>query len=221
MGDLTRESDSPSTEESLESKVHQEQNIFSPLLFPSIELDVDTLIKELRSSSEYLTEIARCLNRLNRLHIQASDRIQVIERRTFDLIHNPPTNSNPLDRSCAIATLMYIRSNMRDNVCNFRVVDTGKLKGALRSLLELADLWKCGMDARSQEKLVWTVGFGAVSSGDKPERPWFVRFFKDLCKTLRLRRWDDVKIVFETVLWRDDLDDEGIKLWEEAHIITG
>jgi hypothetical protein len=142
-----------------------------------------------------------------------------MERRILDLIHSPLVSQNALDHSCAIAALVYMRSNVRDSVCNFGIVETVKLQIALQSLMDLADLWRWGIEIRSREKLVWTVGFGAVSSSGKSERPWFVRLFKDVCDVLELRRWEHVKVIFETVLWKDELNDEGIRLWEEMQMI--
>ena len=71
---------------------------------------------------------------------------------------------------------------------------------------------------RDREKLVWTVGFGAVSSGGRPERDWFVAMFRHVCENLGLVRWEYVRAVFETVLWKGELDAEGVRLWDEMGI---
>ncbi|OBT55996.1 hypothetical protein VE04_05747 [Pseudogymnoascus sp. 24MN13] len=197
---------------------HQETTQFGvpSSIMPSTKPNIDTVIDELRTFATELAVVSRSLSPLNRSRIQISDEIQHMERRIFDLIHNPPAFKNPLDHSCAIAALIYLRANLRDNFCNFGVVKTSKLQIALQSVFELADLWKWGLDVRSREKLVWAVGFGAVSSDSGPEKPWFVRLFRDLCDTFELRRWERVKDIFRTVLWQDELDDEGIRLWEEV-----
>jgi hypothetical protein len=182
----------------------------------STKPNFDTVIDELRTFATELAIVSRSLSPLNRSRIQTSDEIQHMERMIFDLIHNPPAFQNPLDHSCAIAALIYLRANLRDNFCNFGVVKTSKLQIALQSVFELADLYKWGLDVRSREKLVWVVGFGAVSSDSGSEKSWFVRLFKDLCDTFELRRWERVKDIFRTVLWQDELDNEGIRLWEEV-----
>jgi hypothetical protein len=105
-----------------------------------------------------------------------------------------------------------MRSNVRDSFCNFRIVETAKLQAAL---MDLGDLWQWGQDIRCKEKLVWTVGFGAVSSGGRPERDWFVQMFRHVCENLGLARWEYVKAVFETVLWKSELEGEGLRLWHE------
>jgi hypothetical protein len=202
-----------------EASQSEPQYMFSTLLTPYIEPNIEAVLEELRSFITELTVITRSHNPLNRAGIETSDRIHSIERQIIDLIHSPPSSQNALDHACAIAALIYMRSNVRYNVCNFRIVETAKLQIALQSLLELADSWKWGMEMRSREKLVWAVGFGAVSSGCGPERPWFVRVFRDICDAFELQMWEYVKVVFETVLWKDELDDEGQKLWEEMQMI--
>lgn len=178
---------------------------------------IDTLLLELKSFAEELAQIRKSLNPLNRPHISTSDKIHVLERKIFDLIHTPsPSPSRtPLDHACAVAALIYMRSNLRDNICNFRVIETAKLQTAL---MELGDLWQWGNQLRDREKLVWTVGFGAVSSAGRPERDWFVSMFRHVCESLGLRRWEYVKAVFETVLWKSELDVEGMRLWQEMRL---
>jgi hypothetical protein len=191
------------------------QYTLSPPLNLSSEPNIDVVLEDLKSFAAELKVITRSISPLNRPRIEISDRIHFIERQIFDIIHSPPVPQNALDHACAVAALIYMRSNVRDSVCNFRIVETAKLQIALQSLMELA--W--GMEIRSREKLVWTVGFGAVSSAGRPERPWFVRLFRDLCDMLQLGRWEYVKAVFETVLWKDELDDNGVRLWEEMQMI--
>jgi hypothetical protein len=195
------------------------QSFYTDPVIPCTKLNMDTVLEELRSFDVELAVVNRSLTPFNRPHIQISDRILFMERRILDLIHNPLVSQNALDHSCAIAALVYMRSNVRDGVCNFGIIETVKLQIALQSLMDLADMRRYGMEIRSREKLVWTAGFGAVSSSGKAERPWFVRLFKDVCDVFELRRWECVKAIFETVLWKDELNDEGIRLWEEMQMI--
>jgi hypothetical protein len=85
--------------------------------------------------------------------------------------------------------------------------------------LELADSWKFGLDARTREKLIWSVGFGGISSGGRRERAWFISLFRDICNTLEVRSWEYVRVMFRNVLWRDELDDEGVRFWGEMQTI--
>ena len=72
---------------------------------------------------------------------------------------------------------------------------------------------------RDRKKLIWTVGVGAVSSAGRPERTWFVRLFRVLCDKLELQMWAYVTVLFENVLWTDELDNNGVTLWEEMQTI--
>lgn len=193
--------------------------LLSPSLMPSTESTVATTLEELRSFATELTVMSRSAGSLKRPGIQISDRILAIERRLLDLIHSPPASQNALDHPAAVAALIYVGSNVRDNTCNFSIVEPRKLQIALQSLMELGDLWTWGMEVKNRETLVWTVGFGAVSSNGRPERPWFVRLFKDLCEIFDLRTWQSVKVIFENVSWKEELDDEGLVLWEEMQMI--
>jgi hypothetical protein len=184
----------------------------SPSSAHTTQTTIGMILLELKSFAEELDQIKKSLNPLNRPQISTSDKIHVLERKIFDLIHTPPPSSTALDHACAVATLIYMRSNLRDNICNFRIIETAKLKAAL---MELRDLWQWGNDLRDREKLVWTVGFGAVSSAGRPERAWFVSMFRHVCESLGLRRWEYVKAVFETVLWKNELDVEGMRVWED------
>lgn len=197
---------------------HQETTQFGVLssFMPSTKSNIDTVIDELRTLAAEVAVVSRSLSPLNHFRIQISDKILHMERRIFDLIHTPPAIQNPLDHSCAIAALIYLRANLRDNFCNFGVVKTSKLQIALQSVSELVGLWKWGVDVRSREKLVWAVGFGAVSSDSGFEKLWFVRLFRHLCDIFELRRWERVKDIFRTMLWQDDLDDKSIGVWEEV-----
>jgi hypothetical protein len=204
---------------SSQSELEGLQYTLSSSLNISSEPNIDVVLEDLKSFAAELKVITRSISPLNRPRMEISDRIHFIERQIFDIIHKPPVPQNALDHACAVAALIYMRSNVRDTVCNFRIVETAKLQIALQSLMELADLWAWGLEVRSREKVVWTVGFGAVSSADRPERPWFVRLFRDLCDTHELQRWEDVKAVFETVVWKDELDNDGLRLWEEMQMI--
>ena len=118
-----------------------------------------------------------------------------------------------------------MRSNVRDYVCNFRLIEVGRLKDALVKLGmsglrgegfglgELVD-WS----ARDREKLVWTVGIGAVSAAGREERRWFVGMFRHVCESLGLGRWEYVRAAFETVIWKRELDPELVRVWEEPGI---
>jgi hypothetical protein len=172
---------------------------------------INVVLLELQVFTEELNQIRKSLNPLNRPHISTSDKIHAFERRIVDLIHTP-SSITPLDHACAVASLIYMRSILRDNICNFRIIDTTKLQNALMQLVDLS-LWV--NDLRDSEKLVWTVGFGAVSSAGRPERDWFVSMFRHICESLGLARWEYVKAVFQTVLWKPELDVEGLRLWEE------
>ncbi|KAG0651186.1 hypothetical protein D0Z07_2276 [Hyphodiscus hymeniophilus] len=152
---------------------------------------IDKLLIEIRDLAEELVETRRLLNSFNRPQIPTSDKIHVLERKVFAFIHTPLFKIKPLDRACAIASMIFMRSNLRDNICNFRIIDTTKLQTALQ---ELGDLRQWGNDLRDREKLAWTVGFGAVGSTGRPERKWF------------------------KVLWKNELDMEGLKLWEDMGI---
>jgi hypothetical protein len=206
-------------QQSSQSELAGLQYRLQPSLSLSSEPSIDIVLEDLKSFAAELKVITRSIGPLRRPCIEISDRIHFIERQIFDRIHSPPVPQNALDHACAIAALIYIRSNGRDGVCNFHIVETAKLQIALQSLMELADLWTWGIKMRSREKLVWTVGFGAVSSAGRPERPWFVRLFRNLCDTLELQRWEYVKVLFETVLWKDELDNDGVRLWEEMRMI--
>jgi hypothetical protein len=208
-------------QQSSQSELEGLQYTLSSSLNLSSEPNLDVVLEHVKSFSAELKVITRSINPLSRPGIEISDRIHFIERQIFDIIHSPPVLQNALDHACAMAALIYIRSNVRDSVCNYRIIETAKLQIALQSLVELADLWTWGIKMRSREKLVWTVGFGAVSSAGRPERPWFVRLFRALCDTLELQRWEYVKAVFETVLWKNELDNDGVRLWEEMQMIGG
>ncbi|KAE8447504.1 hypothetical protein EG329_010634 [Mollisiaceae sp. DMI_Dod_QoI] len=207
-----------SLQQSSRTELQELQYTLSSPLTLSSSPNLDIVLSDLKSFATELKIITRSITPLNRPRIEISDRIHFLERQIFDIIHKPAVPQNALDHACAVAALIYIRSNVRDTVCNFRIVETAKLQIALQSLMELDDMWTWGMEMRNREKLVWTVGFGAVSSTDRPERPWFVGLFRDLCDTLELRSWEDVKAVFETVLWKDELDESGVRLWEEMQL---
>ena len=98
-------------------------------------------------------------------------------------------------------------------MCNFRIVETAKLQTALQQVHE--DFRNLYSGYRGREKLVWTLGFGAVSSAGRPEREWFAKTFKGLCEVLELRRWEDVRDILQDVLWKPELDLAGMELWEE------
>ena len=183
--------------------------------FHSKQTTIDTVLLELRNFAKELARIQRSLNPVNRPHISTSDKIFVLERKVFDLIHSPPPSTTPLDHACTVAALIHMRSNLRDNVCNFRIIETARLQYAL---IELGDLWQREYDLRDREKLVWTLGFGAVSSEGRPERDWFVSTFRHVCESVGLRRWEYVRAVFDTVLWKSELDVDGMRVWEDMRM---
>jgi hypothetical protein len=195
------------------------QYTLSSSLSLSSKPNIDTVVENLKSFAAELEDITRSISPLKRPRLEISDRIHLFERQIFDLIHSPPLPQNALDHAFAIAALIYMRSYLRDTICSFRIVETARLQIALQSLMELNDWWAYAQEMRSREKLLWTMGFGAVSSAGGPERPWFVRLFRELCYMLDLKRWESVKAMFKTVLWKDELDKNGATLWEEKQMI--
>jgi hypothetical protein len=174
-------------QQSSESEFEGLQYTLSSSFNLSSKPKIAVVFENFKSFAAELKVITRSISPLNHPRVEISDRIHFIERQIFDIIHSPPVPQNTLDHACAVAAPIYIRSNVRDTGCNFRIVETAKLQIALQSLMELADLWTWGMETRSREKLVWTMGFGAVWSAGRPERLWFVRLFRDLCDTLELQ----------------------------------
>ena len=206
-------------QEPTQSEVIQEPNVLQSLIIPPPIPNFDTVLEELRTFVNELAVVTRSFGPLNPPRIQMSDKILYIERRLIGLIHDPTAYQNLLDNSCAVAALIFLRANLRDSICTFGIDNTSKLKIALQSVLELPISWRSSMDVRSREKLIWAVGYGAVSSGSTSERPWFVRLFRELCQTLELQSWEFVKGIFKSVLWQDELDGEGLRLWDEVRTI--
>jgi hypothetical protein len=204
---------------SSQSDLEALQYTLSSSLNLSSKPNIDVVLEDLRSFAAELEVITRSIGPLKRARLEISDRIHLFERQIFDLIHSPPVPKNALDHACAVAALIYMRSYLRDTICSFRIVETAKLQIALQSLMERADLWTWGREMRDRKKLIWTVGVGAVSSAGRPERTWFVRLFRVLCDKLELQMWEYVKVLFENVLWKDELDNNGVTLWEEMQTI--
>lgn len=175
------------------------------------------ILQEMKAFTEELSSYTTFLIPTRRPKITVSDKIHTLERHIFELIHNPPASHSKLDNASTVAALIYMRSCVRDYVCNFRIVDTAKLQAALQKVDE--DFRTLYAGHRGREKMVWTLGFGAVSSAGTPEREWFMRTFKGLCDVLELRNWEDARKILQDVLWKPELDPAGVELWEEMNRI--
>ncbi len=112
---------------------------------------------------------------------------------------------------------------MRGTTCNLRAVETAKLKDALMEVDEDFETVVGGY--RGREKLVWVLGFGSVMSvgkkegNENKERKWFADTFKGLCQVLDLKRWKDVRGILEEMLWNEQLDQAGLRLWDDMELI--
>lgn len=51
----------------------------------------------------------------------------------------------------------------------------------------------------------------------KEDQHWFVGKFKTMCEVLNMKDWESARALLEGVLWQQDLDAFGWKLWLEAH----
>lgn len=190
-----------------------------------------------------ITKIKRLASQLSSQNtfptVDTADKIHSIERKLMALIHptaiSPsfpfPSTAHPqnkLDKAVTIAALIYMRSFIRDSTCNFRTINTSKLKTALEGVDEefIVRMLSEGGDERETEKLVWVVGFGAVVSldqrgseglgkGGQGDGKWFVNTFWRLGQVLGFRQWGEVKGVLDGVLWNERLDEAGLRLWEE------
>jgi hypothetical protein len=128
------------------------------------------------------------------------------------LIHRPPTEEIPLENACAIAALIFMRSYLRDDVCNFRVVGTVRLQ---RVLIEMGDDLKLLLrDLKSRQRLIWVLTLGAANSAGE-DRKWFVQVLRVICEVLSLSSWRDLRQVLVGVLWIDSLDNEGSVVSDE------
>jgi hypothetical protein len=67
-----------------------------------------------------------------------------------------------------------------------------------------------------RERFLWVVSMGAVAAEDKEEREWFVRAFRRVVDGVGLGSWADVRRVLEGVLWMEELNRPGKRLWVES-----
>lgn len=91
-----------------------------------------------------------------------------------------------------------------------------RLKAAIEQH-ESAHVWKA--ERGDSEKMYWILGFGGIAAEAKAEHAWFVRRFAEVGKEMMVGSWEETRMVFVEVLWQEELDDAGARLWEQAQAL--
>lgn len=143
--------------------------------------------------------------------ISKSDTISDFERKFVSLIHGQAGKHHALDKACSIAALVNIQIFIGKLSCTSRIIDTGRLKRALEDVGD--DLFAVLDHETRWMKLLWSLTLGAVRSSGN-DQDWFVRALKVLCDRLRFETWLQMRGALEEVLWLEDLDQEGMLVWD-------
>lgn len=146
--------------------------------------------------------------------ISYSDRVYYLQRHLFDIAQDTSYHA-PLDSVCALAALMYCGYRLRDIPFAYARVSNAvtRLKDAIEEY-EGSHLWVG--DGKLATKMIWLSAFGGVASQGKPERTWFAERFRMCCENLLISDWVGAKMVLDSVLWERELDEGGVRLWNES-----
>jgi hypothetical protein len=177
-------------------------------------LSTDETLAHIRTLSSTMS-ILRKQSVVPEENIWYSDKIYSLQHRLYFILHNSPFPSS-LDPAMCIAALIFCAVCLRDITFNFRIIYNGvkRLKTAVQVFLDR--YWKPCVDYALGVKLFWVLGMGGIASEGKEERNWFVGKFKIMCGVLNLKNWEDARGLLEGVLWQEDLNGFGGKLWLEA-----
>lgn len=77
--------------------------------------------------------------------------------------------------------------------------------------------WSHLESRRENEVLLWVVVMGGIAAAGTRERPWFVAQVHNLTRKNGVRRWSEMVIIMERMLWLGSAcDHAGRQLWDEA-----
>lgn len=144
-----------------------------------------------------------------------SDKIYYLQRNLFDIAHDASYHS-PIDSVCALAALIYCGHCLRDIPLSYVV--TAKAVTRLKDAIELYEMFNFwNGDYELTKKMLWILGFGGIAAEGKSEREWFVKKFRFCCFNMGVTDWNTAKAAIDNVLWEPDLDDAGVRFWEESN----
>jgi hypothetical protein len=128
------------------------------------------------------------------------------------------TTMQLLEKSAAITALMYSYNTLRDIPFNYTIFAAlvSNLQTTLVPLLsETECLWQDStlFSEAWQQKVFWVLAIGGMAAEGKSCYPWFCAHFSRICLTQRISAWEEIKTCLETVLWSDELDNVGQRLW--------
>ena len=192
----------------------------SPVLedyYQRFEDEIDHLFHQIRELSGAMHKL-RSSAVLPREDIWYSDKIYYLQRSLFDIIHNPDLLSSSLDAACGIAGLIYCTHCLRDIPFTFQVIS--KAVSRLKSAIEGIETEQLQVQiSTAGVRLLWVLGLGGVAAEGKRDRSWFAAKFKDMCGVMSLIDWESTKAVLESVLWQEELNDAGERLWDESRVV--
>lgn len=149
-----------------------------------------------------------------------NDKIYHLQRNLFDLAFSDgqhPQN-RPLDSVCAQAGLIYCGHYLRDVPFSYPILANAvtRLKVAIEQY-ESAFVWNT--DREDSKRMYWALGFGGIAAEAGAEYAWFVRRFAEIGKEMMVGSWAESKMMFVEVLWQEELDEAGVRLWEQAQAL--
>jgi hypothetical protein len=187
------------------------QELSQPFPFPS-NLDIPELIIQIKELSSTFQNL-RKKSPMPKEDMSYSDKVYFLQRQLFEIIHGE--GSTKLEVACATAALIFCYRMLRDVPFSFGIAGKA-VKRAKEALLGVNG----GQEGKG-EMLFWTLGFGAIAAEGKEEGRWFLEKFGNVCQVLRVRRWEGVRGRLQSVLWGDELDEAGMRVWEEVERVMG
>ncbi|KAF4631206.1 hypothetical protein G7Y89_g6916 [Cudoniella acicularis] len=155
-----------------------------------------------------------------------SDKIYHFQHQLFTIIHSSPSFYTSLDKACSIVALLFCCYALKDIPFTFRIFTKGverlKILVALHEENSKGDDGVMGRndgdEIEVKRKLFWAVGLGALAAEGKDEWGWFVERIREMCVVMGVDCWDKARSILESVLWQNDLNEAGERLWKEANL---
>ena len=131
----------------------------------------------------------------------------------MDVVHNNARKTSQIDRSCAIAALIYVHAGLCDVKLHSKIIRVlvSRLKSSLQVLMSESKPAPTGV--QTAKKMLWALYFGGVAAMVGPEREWLARKLISSCEALDLRVWTDMKAILDTVFWKADWEKPAGALW--------
>jgi hypothetical protein len=182
--------------------------------------DAATLNLTLKQNFESLKQLAQVNGETKSISIDEegsrrdSDTLYRTERSLLVLSHI--WGPRKFVTSGCLAAIIYADNQLRG--INFKAQIMERVVERLKVSIGLVlnDISRHDLKENATRAILWALVVGAIASGSRPCRGWFVERVVDSCDVLDLQSWEETDKILKGFLWPPAWHTQGRNMWNEV-----